>query len=59
MYFRSAPLQNTPPAPRKITARTPRSRASCSPARRRSCAVSTSSELNRARRSMVKMPTAP
>jgi hypothetical protein len=32
MYFRSAPLQNTPPSPRKITARTSRSRDSCSPA---------------------------
>ena len=47
MYFRSAPLQKTPPSPRSTTARTLSSRAHRSPARRRSCAVSTSSELNR------------
>src|SRR5574341_353449 len=59
MYFRSAPLQNTPPEPRMITQRTLSSRASCSPALRKSWAVATSIELNRSRRSIVMIPTAP
>src|SRR5436190_13095523 len=59
MYFRSAPLQNAPPAPRSTTARTSSSRAIWSPARRRSCAVVTSSELKRAVRSIVITPTGP
>ena len=39
MYFRSAPLQKTPPSPRRTTARTAGSRASWSPALRKSRAV--------------------
>src|SRR5450759_210797 len=59
MYFKSAPLQKTPPSPRRMTARTFGSRASCSPALRKSLAVETSRELKRSRRSIVRMPTAP
>src|SRR5512132_2123687 len=59
MYLRSAPLQNTPLVPRRITARTSSSRAQRSAARRKSCAVVTSSELNRAERAIVMIATAP
>src|SRR3954454_15200356 len=59
MYFRSAPLQQTPRRPCSTTTRICPSRAHCRPARRRSCAVATSSELKRSARSMVMTPTAP
>src|ERR1041385_2321739 len=59
MYLRSAPLQNAFPVPRMTTKRIASSRAIWRPAFRKSCAVATSSELNRAGRSMVMIPTAP
>src|SRR6476620_8777963 len=59
MYLRSAPLQNTAPVPRKTITRIVGSWAYHSPAWYRAVAPSRSRALNRSRRSMVIVPTAP